>query len=271
MTPREPAGTALEQLDALQVDAMLADPARKQQFVTPMFDVIAPRYDRFTRLFSFGMDRGWKALLLERVGHRLPDQARVVDVACGTGDLIAALATDPRVRRRLGVDASHEMIVAASRRHAPATAHFVTGDIMALPLAPASVDLVTAGYAIRNVPSTEAALTELARVIAPGGWLAVLDFYRPPAAWWRALFLGYLRVAGDIVGWWWHRRPVVYGYIARSIAAFTTADDFSVALTRAGFDVVEQRTFLMGGIALHLARRRESDRRAGNPAIGAAA
>ncbi|MCU0649229.1 MAG: ubiquinone/menaquinone biosynthesis methyltransferase [Gemmatimonadaceae bacterium] len=246
-------------LDALDVDAVVADPTRKQRFVTPMFDVIAPRYDAFTRLFSFGMDRSWKAVLLERLEAVVPSQARVLDVACGTGDLAAALSSGRGTRRVLGIDASSEMVRAARRRHGTGGAAFVVGDVMALPMASASVDAVTAGYAIRNAPTIDGAVRELARVVAPGGWLGVLDFYRPVSTVWRWLFLGYLRVAGDVVGWWWHRRPVVYGYIARSIAGFTTVDGFSDALERAGFEVVETRRYLLGGIALHVARRRADD------------
>jgi demethylmenaquinone methyltransferase / 2-methoxy-6-polyprenyl-1,4-benzoquinol methylase len=260
----DPAGAMnpMARLDAQSIDAAFGDPERKQAFVTPMFDVIAPRYDRFTRLFSFGMDRAWKAQLVNRVQQLVSERATLVDVACGTGDLVADFNDDPRVLQRVGVDASVAMIAAARTRHRADTAHFIVGDIMALPLPDASVELVTAGYAIRNTPDLDGALAEIARVVTTGGVVAVLDFYRPERTWWRVLFLGYLRAAGDLVGWWWHRRPVVYGYIARSIDAFVSATDFSAALDRAGFDLIESRRYLLGGIGLHMARRRQDRRRA---------
>lgn len=243
-------------IDQLAVDDVLGDPARKQQFVTPMFDVIAPRYDDFTRLFSFGMDRRWKGDLLAAVQRRASTADRCLDVACGTGDLAAALVQALPTRVVVGLDASSGMVRAARARHGDGGPHFVVGDVMALPLPPASVTLVTAGYAIRNAPTVDGALAELARVVPSGGWVAVLDFYKPSAAWWRLLFLTYLRLAGDLVGWRWHGRAVIYGYIARSIAGFVTAAEFTSALDRAGFTVHEERRYLLGGIALHLAQRR---------------
>jgi ubiquinone/menaquinone biosynthesis methyltransferase len=208
------------------------------------------------------MDRGWKRQLLERVEARLGPAATILDIACGTGDLAVQLARSDETRRVLGIDASTEMVRVARRQHGARPVVFVTGDVMALPLPTGSISAATAGYAIRNAPTLDGALSELARVIAPGGWIGVLDFYRPSAWWWRAPFLGYLRVAGDLVGWWWHRRPVVYGYIARSIARFTSVDGFGAALERAGFEVVETRRYLLGGIAVHVARRvtRDSSR-----------
>jgi demethylmenaquinone methyltransferase / 2-methoxy-6-polyprenyl-1,4-benzoquinol methylase len=246
-------------LAALDLAAHLADPARKQAFVTPMFDVIAPRYDDFTRLFSFGMDRRWKGALVEAaVSLAPPNPRQVVDLACGTGDLAQAMAhTLPSAQVR-GVDASPRMIAAASARHAAERPRlrFEVGDAMRLDAADASVDIITAGYCYRNVPDWRAALHEAARVLRPGGVFADLDFFRPTFAPWRGLFLWYLRRAGDLVGWAWHRAPVVYGYIAPSIAGFCTAQEFSAELVRAGFTAPRVSQHLGGGVALHIAQRR---------------
>ncbi len=133
---------------------------------------------------------------------------------------------------------------------------FETGDLTRLPLADASVDVVLAGYALRNVPRYEDGLAELHRVLRPGGLLLTLDFYRPSFAPWRTLFLGYLQLSGSVVGWWWHRAPVIYAYIAHSIRHFVTAGDFDAALTRAGFERSARRDHLLGGIALHASIRR---------------
>ena len=247
----------------LDVEQYLADPAKKQHFVTPMFDIIAPRYDQFTRVFSFGMDRRWKeALLTEAVAGAPASGAVVLDLACGTGDIAFALAERLNEARVTGLDASPKMIEGAKLRRranaggAAGRVAFQVGDMMRLAaVADASVDLVTAGYAFRNVPDYRAALAEAARVLRPGGRLLTLDFYRPESRAWRALFLGYLRVSGDVVGWLWHREPVVYGYIARSIAHFVSAPDFTLALEAAGFAVERVERKLLGGVALHVAGR----------------
>lgn len=259
--PIPPDRTAAQALAAMDLASHLADPARKQAFVTPMFDVIAPRYDAFTRAFSFGMDARWKRDLVDAALAALPtpsDAHAVVDLACGTGDLAMAVAARCPAARVLGVDAAPRMIAEAARRNAAAAPRvtFAVGDAMRLDLPDASVDLLTAGYCYRNVPDWHAALREAARVLRPGGIFADLDFFRPSFAPWRALFLWYLRRAGDVVGWAWHRAPVVYGYIAPSIAGFCTRDAFTEGLRAAGFEPVAVRSHLGGGVALHVARKR---------------
>lgn len=256
----EPATDPLARFRAQDLDAALADATRKQGVVTPMFDVIAPRYDAFTRLFSFGMDRTWKADLIDAVVTRAKAPRRALDVACGTGDLGFSLAERITGLHVTGVDPSAGMLVLANARASGQSPHridFQLGEMAVLPTADASVDVITAGYGFRNVPDLEAAVRECARVLRPGGILGSLDFFLPRNAAWRALFLWYLRTSGNVVGWWWHRTPAIYGYIARSIAAFVTAEEFTALLQRHGFRVVETRRMLLGGIALHVAIREE--------------
>ncbi|MFN8574824.1 MAG: ubiquinone/menaquinone biosynthesis methyltransferase [Gemmatimonadaceae bacterium] len=257
-TPASSTPTAAKVLDAMDVDEHLRDPDRKQAFVTPMFDVIAPRYDQFTRRFSFGMDRRWKSAVLTQAIAALPAGGQAVDVACGTGDLAYAMAAARPGATVTGIDLSARMIDEAERRperpQCP-NVSFAVGDLMQLQLPDASADVVTAGYALRNVPDWQGGLRELARVLRPGGCLLTLDFYRPSLAPWRALYLGYLRAAGDVVGWWWHGRPVVYGYIARSIAAFCSWQEFRAALNECGFSDVRVERYLGGGVAIHRATR----------------
>lgn len=270
------AGAPPIRLGALDVEAYLGDPNRKQQFVTPMFDVIAPRYDAFTRLFSFGMDAAWKREALEAAVAAVKVRAglRALDLACGTGDFAVALAVALPGLHVTGVDASPGMIQEAEQRLRLGSENTATprssslpanvrdcidvrvGDMMALDAPDASVDIVTAGYGVRNVPDAAVAVREMARVLRSGGTLVTLDFYRPEFSFWRALLLGYLTVAGNVVGWLWHRDPVVYGYISRSIDHFMSWQAFSALLEREGFVVDRVVRHLGGGIALHVATRR---------------
>jgi demethylmenaquinone methyltransferase/2-methoxy-6-polyprenyl-1,4-benzoquinol methylase len=245
----------------LDLEAHLADPALKPKFVTPMFDLVAPRYDEFTRLFSFGMDRKWKGELLHLALGAQSEVRDAIDLASGTGDLAIDAARRSPIARVLGVDASRQMIALARSRIEQAGADIsartaaVHGDLGSIPAPDHSADLVTAGYAFRNGPPLHVALREAARVLRPGGILAALDFYRPTALVWRMPFLAYLRAAGNLVGWWWHREPVAYGYIASSIDAYVSAAEFGIALRDAGFEVSSTRVKLFGGVAIHIARR----------------
>jgi demethylmenaquinone methyltransferase/2-methoxy-6-polyprenyl-1,4-benzoquinol methylase len=257
-----PGGTRGRSLRGLDPERHLDDPAIRQRYVTAVFDLVAPRYDAFTRWFSFGMDRVWKRevtrLANAAAGERGDRAVVVADLACGTGDLAFALASHGHVV--VGLDVSREMLVRAATRAAVAhvgTLRFAAGDMIALPVADACIDVVTIGYGLRNAPRLDAALDEVARVLRPGGHLVTLDFCRPANAIWRRIFLGYLIVAGNVYGWAWHREPAAYGYIPRSIARFVTAEGLTAALAERGFDVYHVGQKLFGGICVHAARKIE--------------
>jgi demethylmenaquinone methyltransferase/2-methoxy-6-polyprenyl-1,4-benzoquinol methylase len=262
----------------LDPDVHLRDPAQKQRYVTAVFDTVAPSYDRFTRLFSFGMDARWKRQLAEWVVEAVGPGDLVVDLACGTGDvaLAAARATRPSgtsVRvpsgaiRIVGMDPNHLMLASAKRR-ASGSAALVQADMLAIPCADRSAAAVTVAYGFRNVPDAAAALAEAARVLRPGGWLCSLDFFRPERSWWRRVFLAYLRVAGRAVGGWWHGEPEAYGYVARSLDRWVTATEFGALLRRTGFRVAGEVRHLGGGIVLHRAQRNAAPPAAGTTGHG---
>jgi demethylmenaquinone methyltransferase / 2-methoxy-6-polyprenyl-1,4-benzoquinol methylase len=240
------------------LDTYLADPALKQSFVTPMFETIAPQYDRFTRAFSYGLDKRWKAELLSLLAARSRPDMRVIDLACGTGDLAVGAARLVPEGRVSGIDLAPSMIGIAKRRATRdgiANVAFDVGDMAELSLPDESVDVVTAGYALRNAPNYALALNEIHRVLRVGGYVLTLDFYRPRSLLWRNLFLGYLAIAGNAFGWMWHGRGVVYGYIARSIEYFISHEAFSAVLEVQGFAVECVRQKLLGGVAVHVARK----------------
>lgn len=268
----QPPVTEPGSLEELDLEEHLANPEIRQRFVTRLFDEIAPKYDRFTRVFSLGMDAGWKRELLADIAELVPRGGTMLDLACGTGDLAVGAARAASGVRVTGLDASPRMIAEARERlvrgHVNARprnasvsddvaerVEFLVGDMMRLPVPDGTIDAVTVGYGLRNVPEPARAIAEIARALRPGGRVFVLDFYLPGSRLWRALFLWYLRAAGNLVGWLWHREPVVYGYIAPSIARYVTADELARMLARAGLVVERDRRKLFGGIALHTARR----------------
>jgi demethylmenaquinone methyltransferase/2-methoxy-6-polyprenyl-1,4-benzoquinol methylase len=155
--------------------------SEKRDAVQSMFDRIAPRYDLLNRLVSLGLDQGWRRRALAKIDVGPGD--RVVDLACGTGDL----CEQSRVRGAnvTGVDFAGEMLRAAQLRGVPT--EFVKADAASLPMPDASVDVVTCGFALRNFVSLPEVFAEVARILKPGGRFAFIEVDRPESAFVRAV------------------------------------------------------------------------------------
>jgi len=216
-----------------------------------MFGAIAPRYDFVTRIFSYGMDGRWKRAGVEKVA--LPDNAVVLDLAAGTGDF-SKLVMDrlPRARS-VAVDLTEPMLRVARER---GVLEAVCGDAGALPFPDASFDCVFVGYGLRNFPSLPNALREIERVTRPGGSIVSLDFFLPGNSLFRPLYLGYLFAQGALWGLLLHGRPRTYTYIPDSLRSFVSIDSFSSLLAQTGYERIQARSFILGGIGLHSAVKR---------------
>ena len=230
-------------------------PETKRRYVKSLFTTISGRYDLITRLLSFGRDQKWKAALIARA-HITPGE-RVLDLACGTGDL--AFAAAKCGAEVIGVDLTLSMIelahVRARTESGSGRIVWSVGDMTHLPLPDASCDVVTTGYGLRNVPDLSAALAEIHRVLRPGGRLYSLDFDRPEAAWLRRIYLLYLDVVGASLGWVLHRNPDTYRYIPASIRRYPGARGVVKMMASAGFTHAEHLPVLGGLMAIHDARR----------------
>ncbi|MCI0660341.1 MAG: ubiquinone/menaquinone biosynthesis methyltransferase [Acidobacteria bacterium] len=190
----------------------------KQLYVNQLFETIASRYDFFTVFYSYGMDRSWKRKLIEML-NLLGDE-KVLDIACGTGDITLALGEHLHSGDAIGLDIIQAMIeIAESKRHAKNVSNvsFHRGDAMSLPFTDDSFDCVTCGYALRNVPDVELALCEIKRVLKPGGCFYSLDFAHPHSRIFRWIYLHYLIITGSIVGYILHGDPDTYRYIPESL------------------------------------------------------
>ena len=236
----------------MSLRSTISTPEGKRRFVRRLFATIADRYDFITRVLSYGQDRRWKRRLIQLAALTASD--RVLDVACGTGDLVLDAA--PHVRGAVGLDVTHRMLQLAARRPAkPRPVVFVTGDMLALPFGDATFEVVTTGYGLRNVPDLELALREMHRVLTPGGRMLSLDFNRPgnPAV--RAAYLWYLTVVGSTLGLALHRDPDTYRYIPESIRNYPGAPAVATLMEEQGFRNVRVIPVLGGLMAIHVANR----------------
>jgi demethylmenaquinone methyltransferase/2-methoxy-6-polyprenyl-1,4-benzoquinol methylase len=225
----------------------LPEGEEKVRAVRSMFDTIAPRYDLVNRVMTFGMDVGWRRRTVRSLG--LGPGASVLDLACGTGDFCRELRShglDP-----IGVDLSFGML-AASRTDAP----LVQADILRLPLPDASVDGVTCGFALRNLVELDPFFAELARVVRPGGRVALLEVAEPPnrvLRWGHGIYFGKVvpRIGGALSD------PTAYRYLPKSVAYLPEPAALVRRLRRAGFDDAD-RTLYSGGIAQLLLATRDA-------------
>jgi demethylmenaquinone methyltransferase / 2-methoxy-6-polyprenyl-1,4-benzoquinol methylase len=228
----------------------ISTPVGKRRYVRRLFATIADRYDVITVLLSYGLDRRWKDQLIGLAGITGDD--RVLDLACGTGDIL--LRARPRARLAVGLDVTLQMLVRAAAKVTPPP-HLVAGDMQELPFPSSSFTLVTAGYGLRNVPNIEQAIEEIARVLVPHGRLLSLDFNKPEHPIVRAAYLTYLTVVGSVLGFVLHRDPDTYRYIPESIRNYPGAPGVARLLAERGFTAVRIVPLLGGLMTIHVARR----------------
>jgi demethylmenaquinone methyltransferase/2-methoxy-6-polyprenyl-1,4-benzoquinol methylase len=215
--------------------------------VRTMFDRIAPVYDVMNRVMTAGLDVRWRRLAAESAVRR---GDRVLDAACGTGDLAVA-DLKAGAGRVTGLDFSEGMLQRARRKAAALelTVEWVQGDMLALPFADETFDAATVGFGVRNVEDLELGLRELRRVLRPGGRIAILEITQPRGAlrpfyslWFDRVvpLLGKVLPGGE-----------AYTYLPESVKRFPTAERLADMLREAGFAEVRFRLMAGSIVALH--------------------
>ena len=240
-----------------------APPELSSERVKAIFSEIAPKYERFNAISSFGAYRLWLRGMMRQAPIG-PDD-RVLDIAGGTGDVAFSVARAKRPAHIQCTDLVPEMLEVARAHHAAGAAEgvpmgFAVVDAQDIPYDDASFDAITMAYGIRNMPDRPRALAEMLRVLKPGGTLTCLDFSTPPNRAWATLYHFYLRhlipfwgglITGDRAG---------FVYLAQSIRAFPDQRGLARLMEQAGFTDVTWQNYTGGIAAVHVARKPASTR-----------
>jgi demethylmenaquinone methyltransferase / 2-methoxy-6-polyprenyl-1,4-benzoquinol methylase len=259
----------MDRPDTQWSDDLLRDPhavADKRTRVQRMFAAIAPKYDLNNRLHSFGMDQRWRRKAVKLAGVMRHD--RVIDIACGTGDLSMAFKrameklepidgqhfVDPQV---VGVDFTYAMLPIANRKSQIANDSevgnrkseitYLNADATALPLTDASADVVSIAFGIRNVQEPAKALAEFYRVLKPGGRVIILEFSQPRnrvIRFFNDLYCN--KVMPTTATWISGDKSGAYKYLPQSVKTFMTRETMMQTMRDAGFVDITQHPLTFG-------------------------
>jgi demethylmenaquinone methyltransferase / 2-methoxy-6-polyprenyl-1,4-benzoquinol methylase len=208
----------------------------KKAQVATMFNNISKRYDLLNHLLSMGIDKYWRRRAIKLLKKEKPET--VLDIATGTGDFaIATLKANPK--KITGVDISEGMLGVGKKKinklNLDKTIELKYGDSENLPFEDNSYDAVTASYGVRNFENLKQGLTEMLRVLKPGGILVILEFSKPKSFPFKQLFNFYFRFILPIIGRLISKDKSAYTYLPESVKAFPEGEDFINILNELGY------------------------------------
>lgn len=230
------------------------------QRVYEIFSAIAKKYERFNAISSFGAYKSWLKGMIELAP--ITEKSSILDIAGGTGDVSFTIACSAHPAHIQITDLVPEMLEVAKTHYDEGAGcgvpiDFDVVDAQNIPYPDNSYDIVTMAYGIRNMPDRPRALSEMFRVLKPGGSLVCLEFSTPPNGAWRALYHFYLRhlipfwgglITGDKEG---------FVYLAKSIRAFPDQEGLAEMMRDAGFTDVTWKNYTGGIAAVHVAKKPE--------------
>ena len=207
----------------------MADTLQDKSQTRQVFDAIAHQYDKLNRLLSMGIDRYWRRVMV----NQIPSGSKhVADIATGTGDVIQAIINKKfhDITHITGVDPSNGMLDMGKKKFKTQrnpTVDMLHGVAERIPLKDNDIDCVTMAFGIRNVPDVAAALTDIKRVLKPGGRVLILEFSLPKWAIIRVPYLLYFRKILPWIGTVLSRHPYAYRYLNKSVEQFPYGSAFA--------------------------------------------
>lgn len=238
-------------------------PDKTPDRIAGMFDAIAPRYDLLNHVLSAGIDRRWRRRMIASL--RLTGRETLVDVCTGTADVAlearrgAGTRPSGTAARVLGVDFATAMLALGLRKVRSAGEDrqivLVRGDALRIPAGDACADAATVAFGVRNVVAADAACRELARVLRPGGRLAILEFGVPVLPGLRAIYRWYFSSVLPTIGRFVSGHQGAYSYLPASVGAFPPPAEFAALLRQSGFAQVVAVPLTFGVVYLYTAVR----------------
>lgn len=225
----------------------------KEQKVYHTFQAISKDYDKLNDIISFKMHRLWKKSTIKALG--ITENARVLDVCCGTGDFSFMLSSESETDIQVvGLDFSENMLSVAEekKKHQKIeNVTFLQGNAMDLPFEDNQFDFVTIGFGLRNTPDYEKVIREMYRVLKTNGKLACLDTSQPTMPIYRELYWLYFKYIMPGMGQLFSRHKKEYQWLCQSSEAFLTKRELKSLFIKAGFACTRVKSFAGGAAALH--------------------
>lgn len=241
---------------SLKIKDYIHSPERKREYNEQHFGEAARHYDFATRAMSLGRDAAWKRQLVAAL-PRFPAPT-CVDLACGTGDISFLLARKYPAGKVIGIDLTEPMLQLARRRGASTKIEFLRQDMAATSFADASVNIVTGGYAVRNAADLQQVFDEIYRILRPGGFVALLDFSKPPNPWIQRMQYLVLKYWCGLWGFLLHGNAEVHSYVSASLKTFPDRLQLRKLMAESGFVVSHSRQFYFGTLELLVLQKEAS-------------
>lgn len=231
--------------------------SEKGEQIREMFDTIAPRYDLLNRLLSMGIDRRWRTFAVSKI-HTTPGGS-VLDIATGTGDIALEIARQSSQDVTVvGADISREMVEIGRQKVAASPysgrISFEIAPCEALPFPDSRFDSVTIAFGIRNVVDRQKGLSEMHRILKPGGRAVILEFSMPSSPLFEKLYRFYFLTILPKIGGMFSKQSA-YQYLPDSVLEFPSRDEFKSMMSKAGFRNITHHDLTFGISTVYVGER----------------
>ena len=227
----------------------------KKEQVTRMFDTISGEYDGLNRMISLGLDQKWRSNVVDMIASTNPET--ILDIATGTGDLVIQMAQKTDAKKLIGLDISSGMLeigkLKVTKEELDDRIEMVLGDSENLQFEDNSIDAVTVSYGVRNFEDLEKGLSEIRRVLKPGGILVILETSVPEKFPFKQGYFFYSKLIVPALGKLFSKDKIAYGYLSESASKFPYGERFNNILKKVGFNNVNHYLQFHGASTIYKA------------------